>query len=157
MQNVAMTFFGYDMIGWVNRRALEQCDDYDCAYQMITKTPVSSKSYISLSGIQGNEGVVITRDNFGVAHVDHLSKDNWYLVQTNRDHWDQGCNTRCAALTEHIEEIGHENFDLDALYNVLNMEPNLNEESLYAAAFSAQMENSPFFCQLVEGSIPFVQ
>lgn len=80
VQNLGMLWSGYQEISWINRQVLAQCDDFDCAYDMVSSKPSTSKAYIILGGVRGHEGVVMARDNLGISHVTSLSKDNWYLI-----------------------------------------------------------------------------
>ena len=73
---------------------LINCDDYACAYNKLRSEDIASLGYITLAGVKDNEGVVITRENFNTVHENHLDYENndWFLVQTNNDHWlDNGC------------------------------------------------------------------
>jgi hypothetical protein len=62
---------------------LEECDDYDCAFEMLKNTPISSPCYLIVGGTKGNEGAIITRDRFGPSNVELLTDANWYIIQTN--------------------------------------------------------------------------
>jgi len=77
-----MMFGGYKEISWIIREALENCDDYDCAYDYLKNTEINALGYIILAGTQDDEGVVISRNRKGAAHEDHLNStsDRWYLV-----------------------------------------------------------------------------
>ena len=59
-----------------------------------------------MAGLKDNEGTIISRDRFGVAHADTLSEDRWYLLQTNSDHWTGDCPIRCQKGNERIQAIG---------------------------------------------------
>jgi len=86
LENMVMLFGGYQEISWLNRKALTECSDFDCAYKMISKTPITAKAYPVLSGVKNNEGVVITRNNLNVAHEHWLGQeqeddqDSWFIV-----------------------------------------------------------------------------
>eukprot|EP00351_Strombidinopsis_sp_SopsisLIS2011_P006108 CAMPEP_0116874684 /NCGR_PEP_ID=MMETSP0463-20121206/6221_1 /TAXON_ID=181622 /ORGANISM="Strombidinopsis sp, Strain SopsisLIS2011" /LENGTH=135 /DNA_ID=CAMNT_0004518725 /DNA_START=683 /DNA_END=1090 /DNA_ORIENTATION=- len=122
---------------------------------MVSSKPSTSKAYIILGGVRGHEGVVMARDNLGISHVTSLSKDNWYLVQTNSDHWKIGCNHRCKAATANIEALGHDNISIDTLENdVLLQAPNLNIDSIYMTTMSA-IDSESFSMHYVQGTVPF--
>ena len=82
IENVLMLFTGYSEISWVIRETLIECDSYDCAYKKLRSDQISALGYIILAGTKNDEGVIITRDRFGVANEKHLnSTDNtWFLV-----------------------------------------------------------------------------
>lgn len=46
------------------------CDTYDCAYNSLSTTPIIAPAYFIIAGTKGNEGAVITRDRFYVAHLE---------------------------------------------------------------------------------------
>jgi hypothetical protein len=88
-----MLFTGTKEISWIIRDALTQCDDYTCAYDYLSETHIAALGYIILAGTKDNEGVIIARENKGVANVRTIGEDDgiWYLVQTNSDHWTGDC------------------------------------------------------------------
>ena len=59
-----------------------------------------------VAGLKENEGAVITRDRFSVAHVDNLTNDKWYVLQTNDDHWTGVCTSRCSVANKRMQDIG---------------------------------------------------
>lgn len=79
-ENVALIFAGFNQISWVIRDALTTCDSYACAVNRFSVETVVAPGYLIVAGVKDNEGSVITRDRFGVAHVDTLSEDRWFLV-----------------------------------------------------------------------------
>ena len=44
-----------------------------------------------MAGTEENEGAVIARDPDTTYHLDTLNSTQWYLVQTNQDHWTGDC------------------------------------------------------------------
>lgn len=117
---------------------------------------VTDKAYIILAGVEGEEGVVITRKNKGYDHMKHLGGDDdvWYLVQTNSDHWKDGCTDRCAAATSNMEKIGIKNINRDNLASdVLKQAPNLNEGSIYITTMSASVPGS-YYSEPVSSDAP---
>mmetsp|Transcript_24680 Transcript_24680/g.38395 ORF Transcript_24680/g.38395 Transcript_24680/m.38395 type:complete len:137 (-) Transcript_24680:458-868(-) len=82
LENLVMLFTGQKEQSWIIRDALEKCDDYDCAYDMLRNKPFNALGYIILAGTKDDEGVVISRKRFGPAHEDFLNTTNgtWYLV-----------------------------------------------------------------------------
>jgi len=82
-----MILSGYKAISWVIRETLTECASYDCALSMLSTTPVIAPGYLILAGTKGNEGAIITRDRYSVAHTETLTDDKWYVLQTNEDHF----------------------------------------------------------------------
>ena len=108
IENLLMMFSGYKEISWVIRETFSLCDDYDCAYDHLKNTEINALGYIILAGTKPGEGVIISRNRKGAAHEDHLNVTNgdWYLVQTNSDHWDAGCYNRCESAHTNLNNLG---------------------------------------------------
>jgi hypothetical protein len=151
-ENLWMLFRGgnYTEQAWLIREVLANCEDYDCAYKSLSKTPIDSLGYYILAGTKGDEGVVFSRSNFGVAHEVHLNSSDgtWFLVQTNNDHWlPNGCGNstgfdptslnRCAAATKRLQDLGQAAVNNVTLRNeVLLKAPNFNKYTLYNTDFT---------------------
>lgn len=124
-ENIAMLWAGYKENSWIIRDALTNCDDYQCAYLKLRDEPQPSFGYNILAGTKGDEGVVLARDKWGTVHEDHLDSANgiWYLVQTNNDHWDTGCDGRCAAAVADMESVSQAKMSHDTLLGDVFMQP----------------------------------
>jgi hypothetical protein len=105
IQNIAMGFMGFTEISWACREALRECDSFDCAERFMSTQKVNSDSYVIIAGTKGNQGVVLTRSRYQVLHKDSLSDSKWFLVQTNSDHWADGCTHRCLAATMRLTNL----------------------------------------------------
>ena len=79
---MAMLYAGHSEISWAVRETLTECDTYKCAYQKLTTEKIDALGYLILAGTKKDEGVVISRDRDGTAHVDHLNATDgkWFLV-----------------------------------------------------------------------------
>jgi hypothetical protein len=93
--NANLIFFSYNQASWLIRDTLEQCDDYDCAFEKLSTSKIIAPGYYILAGTKGNEGSIITRDRFAAPNITTISDENWYLVQTNQDHYTGECPMRC--------------------------------------------------------------
>lgn len=113
-ENLFMMFAGYEEISWLVRKTAETCDDFECAYKALTRDDINALGYLILAGTKPNEGVVISRNRYSDAHIDRIDAENgkWFVVQTNSDHWKDGCVDRCAAATDHLNEITQENINI---------------------------------------------
>ena len=66
---------------------------------MLKREPIINTIYYILAG--PDEGTRITRNNTGVVNQETLSDDQWFIIQTNEDHFsteenpDGICNQRC--------------------------------------------------------------
>jgi len=140
LENVVLLFTGFKEISWVIQDTLAQCDSFECAHNKLSTEKIAAPGYIILAGTEPGEGVVITRDRFGVAHEDWISDNSsngtkWYVVQTNSDHWlpDQ-CNnkSRCGAAHKNLDGLGQGNLTIDTLREkVLLQYPNQNVITIY--------------------------
>jgi len=106
---------------WLFREVLEKCDDYSCALKNLAYTPISNLVYITVAGINENEGAVITRNKAGPAYFDILDADDgkWYIVAANNDIWrDNNVNyeltseRRIRVSKEILDDIGQENITI---------------------------------------------
>ena len=144
LENMVMLFSGYSEISWKVREVLDQCDSYKCAEKRLTNETVNSIGYIILAGIEKNEGVVISRDRYGPAHLEFLNDTNWFLIQTNDDHW-QPSNPelmktgRYAAAKYRVEKIGQNKIDAKTIKEqVLMRYPTLNDITVYNSVLVPQ-------------------
>ena len=131
LQNLGDIFLGFPQIGHVIRDTLTECSDYACAFNRLATTRQIAPSYYTVSGLHGYEGAVISRDRYGVAHIDMLSENNWFVSQTNDDHWTGVCTIRCSYVRDTMNSIGQANINGEAMVNMLKEWPSNNEHSIY--------------------------
>ena len=133
LENMMMMFKGTQEISWLIRSTFETCDNYECAYKKLGHEKICALGYIILAGTKNDEGVVISRNRVGAAHEEHLNATQWYLVQTNNDHWmPDGCYNRCASAHSNMDALGQDQLSQDNLRaEVLLQFPNLNYDTLY--------------------------
>jgi len=106
MTNIKMIFAGQLPISWMIRETLTEETTFEQAFSHLVSTKVVAPGYLIMAGIKENEGVVIARNREGPAHIKQLSSTNWFIVQTNDDHFDGSCRERCQAANLHISTIG---------------------------------------------------
>lgn len=85
------------------------CSTYECAEDKFTNDVIVGPGYLTVVGINDYDGVIITRDRFGPAHIDQLTPDRWYVLQTNEDHWKGEGTTRYFTAVDRMNKIGREN------------------------------------------------
>lgn len=108
-----------------------------------------------MAGIKENEGVVIARNREGPAHIEQLSETNWYIAQTNDDHWTGACRDRCQGANSHIQAIGSEGFTIGRfLEEVMFAGPNMNDQTIFTAMMSPKL--NVFDTYWVDSDIPYV-
>ena len=127
MANIGMIAMGYSQSVKLIRDIMETCDDYDCALKKLSSEPIPSICYFILAGTKDNEGAVITRDRSGPANVTTLTNENWYVLQTNQDHYDGHCGLRCQSARANLDKLGQGFADVRSVFiNVLMQGPVLN-------------------------------
>jgi len=47
--------------------------------------------YIIMAGTEPNQGIVISKGEDGIVNLRQLDENNWYLIQTNDDHFSGVC------------------------------------------------------------------
>ena len=62
------------------RKAMIECEDYNCAVKMIGTSVLVKPIFFIVAGIGRNEGVVISRDRIGIDNIDELSDEKWFLL-----------------------------------------------------------------------------
>ena len=151
--NFAMIFAGYQQNTKLIRDTLIKCTSYECAYDAFHDTVIIAPCYYILAGTQENQGVVLTRDRFAVAHKDQLSKDQWFVLQTNDDHWTGVCSARCAVAKQRMIDIGQENITPERIRNEILMQyPNMNEHGIYNALMIPSQKE--FNIKFMESDLP---
>ncbi len=61
--------------------------------------------------------MVISKDPNGVANVRVLDDKNWFLLQTNDDHFDGICLQRCVDGNANMNLVGKDGINMDRLLN----------------------------------------
>eukprot|EP00350_Pseudokeronopsis_sp_OXSARD2_P014061 CAMPEP_0170546808 /NCGR_PEP_ID=MMETSP0211-20121228/5142_1 /TAXON_ID=311385 /ORGANISM="Pseudokeronopsis sp., Strain OXSARD2" /LENGTH=218 /DNA_ID=CAMNT_0010851455 /DNA_START=356 /DNA_END=1012 /DNA_ORIENTATION=+ len=132
-ENIKLIGEGYNEVAWAIRDVLTQCEDYDCALDYLSSSPIIAPTYYILAGVKNDEGAVITRERFEPAAIEVLSETNWYVSITNDDQFAGQCQTRCKVVKENMEELGRENLNVESLMNdVMLRNFTLNEISIYS-------------------------
>jgi len=67
------------------RVVFDNAKTFDEAVKMMNETNVACAIYYIVSGIEGNQGVVIERDATSIHGFYQLNSTDWFLVQTNYD------------------------------------------------------------------------
>jgi len=81
--------------------------------------------------------VVVSKDPNGVANVRVLDEQNWYLLQTNDDHFDGVCLQRCVDGRANMDLIGKEGITTDRLLKeVLLQSHTFNQFTIYTTMAS---------------------
>lgn len=129
------------------RRSLDLSNSFQAAISLLSNVVLGSPCYFILSGIQHNEGAVITRNsedvyNLATLDADNVDGDGWFLVQTNsdRDTPDyQKRDIRRYQAENRVRNIGKGNINGEKLMeDVLSLSPNKNQITILSSTLSAQ-------------------
>lgn len=120
--------------------------NYDDAIDFFSEHELIMPGYIIIGGTKPGQGAIVTRGPKGnetniLSLFDTNTTDegggDWYVVQTNTDHWDPApiykpTNTsRRACATAHMDKVGKKSIDLLQLWNVLDVNPVYNQATIH--------------------------
>ncbi|KAL4507129.1 hypothetical protein ABPG72_001922 [Tetrahymena utriculariae] len=119
--------------------AVDQANTFDEAVQLLKTINVSSPIYFIVSGLQGNQGVVIERNRESIQNVYTLSESEWFLVQTNTDRSNAIIKDfRYLETIKSIQSLGQENCTKENLLDqVMSVFPANNELTISTSVYSA--------------------
>ncbi|XP_072520996.1 N-acylethanolamine-hydrolyzing acid amidase-like [Salminus brasiliensis] len=126
-------------VSWLVRETLEEATDFQDAVQRLAKVPIITDVYYIVGGVHPKEGVVITRDRSGPADIWPLdwTMGQWYLVETNFDHWLPSPDHRRETAMKALNATGQSNINIRSLYQVLSVVPVCNSITVYTTVMSA--------------------
>ena len=127
------------IVSFLIRDVLENELSYQDAYDVLMDATLIAPSYIIIAGVKSGQGAVITRDRLVARDSWKLDPPNqWFLVETNYDHWlpPPPSDDRRDPAIKHMNQIGHTNVTLEALYSVLTTPPVLNNRTTYTTVMS---------------------
>ena len=118
-------------LSFLTRRLMENSTNFDDAVKLLSSNDLIAPAYFILAGMQPNEGVVITRDQFELVNLWQLDLANstWYLLETNYDHWvpPPSSDDRRTPGMKAMNETTRANINLTTLLDVLQITPVCNE------------------------------
>ena len=126
--------------------------DFNECVQRLSDTIIQAPIYYIIAGIDGSmNGAVITRnqtqingpnDSQQIWYLNN-SEYEWYLVETNYDHWKPAGDPRREHAVNMLNNIGQENINLAALYQVLSTPPVLASNTVYTTLM--QPSNTTYY------------
>ena len=108
-------YLGYPEIGIAAREGILASPDYDSLVAYFEEVETIVPIYVILAGMEPNQGLVMSKGLKGSDNIRYLDEDNWYLVQTNDDHFAGVCLERCQDANTHMQAIGEENITIENL------------------------------------------
>ncbi|CAI5445268.1 unnamed protein product [Caenorhabditis angaria] len=149
IDNILMEFYTKFRrpVSFFIRETLENAENYEIAVDRLSKTHLISPSYIIVAGVNKNEGVVISRNRWKAADIYKLDtfgkKNQWYLVETNFDHWKGDHDPRRLTAISELKKIGSKNLNAASMMNVLSTAPVRNNMTVFSTVLSPA--NPDFF------------
>ncbi|CAJ0599887.1 unnamed protein product [Cylicocyclus nassatus] len=125
-------------VGFLLREVLSSDRSYEEALNHLSNTRLFSPSYIIIGGRRAGEGAIISRDRMKAADVMTLSKEQWFLVETNFDHWEKDKDKRRITAVKVLKEIGRNDLNSETMLKVLRTVPVKNNETLFSTVMSAR-------------------
>jgi hypothetical protein len=120
-------------VSFLVRHVLTNCDDYEEAKFVLEEAEIISPTYFILSG--KNDGCLITRNRINRMKPLNLVNHN-EIVQTNIDHWSNDPRENIENSIERreyaYEWINDLDIDMDDLWDLMNQEPILVKNTIYA-------------------------
>jgi len=141
IENVIMAFVTRlrHPVGWFIREVLAEEDHFESAVRRLSDTMLIAPAYFIVGG-QTGQGAVITRDRLmaiNVWRMDPYNHGEWYLVETNYDHWKPAGDKRRDVAKKMMDETGQRDINDITLYNVLSTDPVKNKDTVFTTIMSA--------------------
>jgi hypothetical protein len=144
-RNLYRWVFGTYSPATLLKHTLEVAESYQEAKDMLINIPVTAPVYLTISGVNPDEGAVITRDRSGAANVwliNHNSPTDWAIYQTNHDHWIRPApysdNNRANTAKTVLSRIGNGKLINEDMLMILQKSPIFNEETIYSTVMRAK-------------------
>lgn len=124
-------FEGSKATTFAMRYSLENIESYEEAKKYLENIPLIAGEYICITGT--TDGSIITRNRKYVADLREIDEYNWYIVQTNYDHWlpQPIKDDRYHPAIKRIEEVGKDSIDEDQVHRIMTMTPTYNWETVH--------------------------
>jgi hypothetical protein len=89
-------------------------NSYEEAVELLSNHDINAPCYIIVGGKEAHEGIVITREPFGLNRTESLSDSKWYVAQTNKDWWTVD-DSRYDATEQRLLNLTQTNANLENL------------------------------------------
>ena len=135
------------------RKAMENLDTWKDAVDYLSQVPIVAPTYYIVAGVSGNEGVVITRDRWIAENFWYLNSTQWFLVETNYDHWkpQPSDDDRADPAIKMMKALGQSGLNVTSFYNLFDTYPVLQQNlTVYTTVMSP---GSGFYSTLVRQNL----
>jgi len=119
------------------REVAENAKSFSNAVDMMIDPKFSAPSYFIIGGLALGEGVVVTHDRDTNDDIWRIGDtDNWYVMETNYDHWGPVSNTddRRTIIQTQLNNTGPDNMNKDSMLQIIldqNYDPNKGQRPIY--------------------------
>lgn len=105
------------------RQVAETAKTFTDAVDTFKTHKFSAPSYFIIGGLNAGEGTVVTHNRDDFADVWSIGDDdkNWYVFETNYDHWEpvDPTDDRRSIIQTQLDKTGPDNMDKDHLFNIM--------------------------------------
>ena len=116
-KNMLNILRGLKQDSWLLREVLTTARSYGEAVDIISTAYTAATDYFIVCGLNGNEGTVITKNRNMLVNSRELTNESWYIIQTNKDHFDGIYDLRYKAAITRLESVGNKNINAESLRN----------------------------------------
>ena len=92
---ISEIYQGRKEIGFFARDCLMANQDFESIKNEFSRTYTISPIYLIMAGPEHNQGLVMSKSSKGPDDITYMNERDWYLLQTNNDHYKGSCHTRC--------------------------------------------------------------
>jgi hypothetical protein len=130
-------------VSFLVRHVLETANTYNDAVEILKKEELIAPTYFIISGINADEGLVITRNRANVHNIisiqDAANDNKSYIVQTNYDREvpDPEDDYRRIPAEQKMTALGDQLSEQQVMQTVMSQFPNLNVDTLLTSTMSA--------------------
>jgi len=133
---------GASSVAFYLRQVLNTTATFSDAVSQLANAYIAAPVYYNIGGKNAGEGAIISRDRFG--NTTDIWKwgsgpqpccpdiQDWYLVETNYDHWTTKGDTRQEDAIHALNSIGQANINATTLWQVLNTPDVFNNKTQYS-------------------------
>lgn len=133
---------GVQNVGFFLRDTIINEESYAAALPKLQNVAIPAPAYLIVSGLNKDEGVIITRDRNGTSKAWGTGRGfwpldtasgAWYRLETNFDNWEPLTDGRRKHAHEGMDALGAQGVTLDGIFKVLSTPPVLASDTTYTA------------------------
>jgi len=123
------------LVSFLSRKTLTNENSFDAGVNNLCNDELIADVYYTVAGSSPGQGAVISRNRQNASDIWRLAPPKqWYLVQTNYDHWKQPpwFDNRVIPAEKVLNSIGQSRVTLTGLMQTLSTKPVLNLQTTYS-------------------------